>query len=141
MTPASFSDPAQVTFDRIQKAAELIRGAVLETPCLPAPRLSQLTGAEIFVKYENMQVTGAFKERGALVKLSSLTAAEKKRGVIAVSAGNHAQGVAYHAGRLGIPATIVHARPDAFCENLRHPRLWRRGFVGRKHAGRSQGRG
>ncbi len=104
---ASFSDPDQVTFDKVQDAATLIKGAVLETPCLPAPRLSQLTGADLFVKYENMQVTGAFKERGALVKLSSLTQQEKQRGVIAVSAGNHAQGVAYHAGRLGIPATIV----------------------------------
>jgi len=104
---AASADPDQVTFENIKRAAELIKGAVLETPCLPAPRLSQLTGAEVFVKYENMQVTGAFKERGALVKLSSLTDAEKARGVIAVSAGNHAQGVAYHAGRLGIPATIV----------------------------------
>lgn len=107
MTTDAFSDPAQVTFEQIRAAAALIEGAVLETPCLPAPRLSQLTGADVFVKYENMQVTGAFKERGALVKLSSLTEGEKARGVIAVSAGNHAQGVAYHAGRLGIPATIV----------------------------------
>jgi len=107
MMAAASADPDQVTFENIKRAAELIKGAVLETPCLPAPRLSQLTGAEVFVKYENMQVTGAFKERGALVKLSSLTDAEKARGVIAVSAGNHAQGVAYHAGRLGIPATIV----------------------------------
>jgi threonine dehydratase len=107
MTPTAFDDPAQVTFEKIREAADLIKGAVLETPCLPAPRLSQLTGADVYVKYENMQVTGAFKERGALVKLSSLTDAEKARGVIAVSAGNHAQGVAYHAGRLGIPATIV----------------------------------
>ncbi|WP_244274666.1 threonine ammonia-lyase [Labrenzia sp. OB1] len=98
---------APVTLEEILRAAELIKGAVLETPCLPAPRLSQLTGADVFVKYENMQVTGAFKERGALVKLASLDDAEKTRGVIAVSAGNHAQGVAYHAGRLGIPATIV----------------------------------
>ncbi len=103
----SHSDPAQITLEGIRAAANVIRGAVLATPCLPAPRLSQLTGAEILVKYENMQVTGAFKERGALVKLQSLTGDERKRGVIAVSAGNHAQGVAYHAGRLGIPATIV----------------------------------
>ncbi|WP_422039206.1 threonine ammonia-lyase [Roseibium sp.] len=101
------ADQAQVSLDGIQAAANLIKDAVLKTPCLPAPRLSQLTGADVFVKYENMQVTGAFKERGALVKLSSLSADEKHRGVIAVSAGNHAQGVAYHAGRLGIPATIV----------------------------------
>ncbi|WP_428687714.1 threonine ammonia-lyase [Roseibium sp.] len=107
MTEAAPVDPSRVTFEKIREAAVLIKGAVLETPCLPAPRLSQLTGAEVFVKYENMQVTGAFKERGALVKLSSLDEDEKKRGVIAVSAGNHAQGVAYHAGRLGIPATIV----------------------------------
>ncbi|TYC63511.1 threonine ammonia-lyase [Rhodobacterales bacterium] len=104
------SDPAAtmpVSFADIKNAAALIKGAVLETPCLPAPRLSQMAGADIYIKYENMQVTGAFKERGALVKLSGLSASEKARGVIAVSAGNHAQGVAYHAGRLGIPATIV----------------------------------
>jgi threonine dehydratase len=107
MTAQVSDQPPVVTFENIQKAATLIKGSVLETPCLPAPRLSQLTGADVFVKYENMQVTGAFKERGALVKLTSLSEEEKKRGVIAVSAGNHAQGVAYHAGRLGIPATIV----------------------------------
>lgn len=96
-----------VTFDGIKKAAELIEGAILHTPCLPAPHLSDLTGAEISVKYENMQVTGSFKERGALVKLSSLSEDERHRGVIAMSAGNHAQGVARHAQRLGIPAVIV----------------------------------
>jgi threonine dehydratase len=74
---------------------------------LPAPRLSALTGADIYVKYENLQVTNSFKERGALVKLVSLNDAERKRGVIAMSAGNHAQAVAYHAARLGVPATIV----------------------------------
>ncbi|WP_417666918.1 threonine ammonia-lyase [Roseibium sp.] len=101
------ADPAQITIEGIRRAADLIKGAVLPTPCLPAPRFSKLTGADVFVKFENMQVTGAFKERGALVKLHSLSESERKRGVIAVSAGNHAQGVAYHAGRLGIPATIV----------------------------------
>jgi len=74
---------------------------------LPAPRLSALTGAEVFVKYENLQVTNSFKERGARAKLSSLTEAERTRGVIAMSAGNHAQAVAYHAAALGIAATIV----------------------------------
>ncbi len=74
---------------------------------LPAPRLSALTGAEVYVKYENLQVTNSFKDRGALNKLASLNEAERKRGVIAMSAGNHAQSVAYHAARLGIPATIV----------------------------------
>src|SRR5919206_2297782 len=96
-----------VTLDDIRGAARLIRGAVLRTPTLPAPNLSALTGAEIFVKYDNLQVTGSFKERGALVKLASLDEAARRVGVIAMSAGNHAQAVAYHARRLGIPATIV----------------------------------
>ena len=74
-----------VTIETIRDAARLIEGAVMRTPCLPAPKLSQLTGAEIFVKYENLQVTNAFKERGALVKLASLSDAERARGVIAMS--------------------------------------------------------
>ncbi|HZL29465.1 MAG TPA: threonine ammonia-lyase [Pseudolabrys sp.] len=96
-----------VTIADINDARRAIAGSVLRTPMLPAPRLSALTGAEVFVKYENLQVTNSFKDRGALVKLSSLSAAERARGVIAMSAGNHAQAVAYHAARLGIPATIV----------------------------------
>ena len=96
-----------VTIADIEAARRLIAGVVLRTPMLPAPRLSALTGAEVYVKYENLQVTNSFKDRGALVKLSSLSEAERKRGVIAMSAGNHAQAVAYHAARLGIPATIV----------------------------------
>ncbi len=74
---------------------------------LPAPKLSALTAAEVYVKYENLQVTNSFKDRGALNKLASLSASERGRGVIAMSAGNHAQAIAYHAARLGIPATIV----------------------------------
>ena len=74
---------------------------------MPAPRLSELTGATVCVKHENMQATGAFKERGAVNKLSNLTPEERARGVVAMSAGNHAQAVAYHAKRFGIPATIV----------------------------------
>ncbi|CUB00314.1 threonine ammonia-lyase [Pannonibacter indicus] len=101
------SGPLPLSLADVEEAARLIRGAVLRTPFLPAPKLSALTGAEVFVKYENMQVTNAFKERGALVKLLSLTEEERQRGVIAMSAGNHAQAVAYHAGRLGIPSTIV----------------------------------
>src|SRR5262249_32389578 len=89
------------------EARRTIAGQVLRTPMLPAPKLSELTGAQVFVKYENLQVTNSFKERGAVAKLASLTAAERARGVIAMSAGNHAQAVAYHAARLGIPATIV----------------------------------
>jgi len=91
----------------IQDAQTIIEGRVLHTPMLPAPRLSELTGAQVFVKYENLQVTNSFKERGALNKLVSLDAAMRARGVIAMSAGNHAQAVAYHAKRLGIAATIV----------------------------------
>ncbi|KQZ00813.1 threonine dehydratase [Pseudolabrys sp. Root1462] len=103
------AEPATVTVTiaDIDAARKVIAGAVLRTPMLPAPRLSALTGAEVFVKYENLQVTNSFKDRGALNKLSSLTEAECERGVVAMSAGNHAQSVAYHAARLGIPATIV----------------------------------
>src|ERR671930_499615 len=96
-----------VTLADIEAARRIIAGAVLRTPMLPAPKLSALTGAQVFVKYENLQVTNSFKERGALTKLASLGDAERTRGVIAMSAGNHAQAVAYHAARLGIPATIV----------------------------------
>ena len=96
-----------VTLADIEAARRVIAGHVLRTPMLPAPKLSALTGAEVFVKYENLQVTNSFKERGALNKLTSLTPSERARGVIAMSAGNHAQAVAYHARRLGIPVTIV----------------------------------
>jgi len=96
-----------VTLADIEAARATIAGHVLATPLLPAPPLSALTGAEVFVKYENLQVTNSFKERGACVKLAALTADERRRGVIAMSAGNHAQAVAYHARRLKIPATIV----------------------------------
>jgi threonine dehydratase len=97
----------KVTLDDIKAARAAMSGHVLRTPMLPAPPLSALTGAEVFVKYENLHVTNSFKERGACVKLAALDAAERRRGVIAMSAGNHAQAVAYHARRLGIPATIV----------------------------------
>ena len=96
-----------VTLADIEAARRVIAGVVLRTPMLAAPKLSALTGAEVYVKYENLQVTNSFKDRGALVKLVSLTDAERRRGVIAMSAGNHAQSVAYHTERLGIPATIV----------------------------------
>ena len=96
-----------MTIADIELARRTIAGQVLRTPMLPAPKLSALTGAEVFVKYENLQVTNSFKERGAFNKLASLSEAERSQGVIAMSAGNHAQAVAYHAARLGIPATIV----------------------------------
>jgi len=95
------------TLDDIRRAHEALGDAIMRTPFLPAPKLSELTGATIRVKYENQQTTNSFKDRGALNKLLSLTEDERRRGVIALSAGNHAQSVAYHARRLGIPATIV----------------------------------
>lgn len=96
-----------VTAEDIKAAAEMIEGEVIRTPLVAAPRLGDMLGCELYLKLENQQYTGSFKDRGALVKLKSLTAEQMKRGVIAMSAGNHAQGVAYHAQRLGIPATIV----------------------------------
>ena len=98
---------AAVSINDIRAAAGRIRGAVEPTPCLHSRTLSRLTGAEVFLKFENLQFTASFKERGALNKLLALGAAERARGVIAMSAGNHAQAVAYHASRLGIPAVIV----------------------------------
>jgi threonine dehydratase len=98
---------AGVTLAHIEAARRIIAGHVLRTPMLPAPRLSALTGAVVHVKYENLQVTNSFKERGARVKLAALSAEQRARGVIAMSAGNHAQAVAYHAASLGIAATIV----------------------------------
>jgi len=103
-----------VTLKDIQSAAEVIRGQVIETPFLHSRTLSEITGAEVHLKFENHQFTASFKERGAFHKLSSLDAGERARGVIACSAGNHAQGVAYHAKRLGIPATIVMPRYTPF---------------------------
>jgi len=97
----------RVTLSDIEAARRTIAGHVLHTPMLPAPKLSALTGACLLVKYENLQVTNSFKERGALNKLASLSASQRAQGVIAMSAGNHAQALAYHAARLGIPATIV----------------------------------
>jgi len=91
----------------IEAARRKLVGAILPTPMLPAPKLSGLTGADVYVKYENLQVTNSFKDRGAFVKLAALTDDERRRGVICMSAGNHAQAVAYHAQRLNIPATIV----------------------------------
>jgi threonine dehydratase len=97
----------KITLADIEAARRTMAGHVLRTPLLPAPPLSALTRADVYVKYENLQVTNSFKERGACVKLAALSEAERKRGVIAMSAGNHAQAVAYHARRLGIRATIV----------------------------------
>ena len=96
-----------ISLEAIRAAAARIEGAVERTPFLPSQTLSRVTGCELYLKFENLQFTASFKERGALNKLASLSDAERRRGVIAMSAGNHAQAVAYHAARLGIPAVIV----------------------------------
>src|ERR1700704_5986968 len=94
----------------IQQAAKVIEGHVVKTPCLHSRTLSEITGAQVYLKFENHQFTASFKERGALNKLLSLDSAQRQAGVIAVSAGNHAQGVAYHSSLLHIPAVIVMPR-------------------------------
>jgi threonine dehydratase len=96
-----------LTIDDVRAAAARIHGHVLRTPTLPSAVLSRLTGAEIFLKLDNLQAVGSFKERGAANRLALLSAAERARGVVAMSAGNHAQGVARHASRQGVAATIV----------------------------------
>jgi threonine dehydratase len=112
-----------VSIAEIKDAAGAIAGQVKRTPSVDAPRLAELVGAERMVlKLESQQFTGSFKDRGALVKLLSLTPEERKSGVVAMSAGNHAQGVAYHAARLGIPSTIVMpvGTPFTKIERTRH---------------------
>jgi threonine dehydratase len=103
-----------ITLEDIRCAAKAIHGHVVDTPFLHSRTLSDITGAQVYLKFENHQFTASFKERGALYKLLSLTPEQRKKGVIAVSAGNHAQGVAYHAQRLGIPAVIVMPRFTPF---------------------------
>jgi threonine dehydratase len=110
-----------VTLQDVRSAAAAISGAVLDTACLPSRTLSEISGAQVHLKFENHQFTASFKERGALNKLLSLDAAQRRAGVMAVSAGNHAQGVAYHARRLEIPAVIVMPRftPNVKVEQTR----------------------
>ena len=101
---------AMIDLQTIQQAAERLQGQVLLTPCVESRTLSQIVQAQVFLKFENLQFTASFKERGACNKLAQLSAAERARGVVAMSAGNHAQGVAYHAQRLGLRAVIVMPR-------------------------------
>jgi threonine dehydratase len=96
-----------VDLDDVNRAAAAIADAIVKTPLVPAPSLSEAAGCEVWLKLETQHPTGSFKERGALNKLLTLNANERGAGVVAMSAGNHAQGVAFHARRLGIPATIV----------------------------------
>jgi threonine dehydratase len=99
-----------IQLNDIQAAAARLQGQLLRTPCVASRTLSDIIGAQIFLKFENLQFTASFKERGACNKLAQLTEEERQRGVIAMSAGNHAQGVAYHAQRLGLRAVIVMPR-------------------------------
>src|SRR6185436_2396954 len=91
----------------IEAAATTLHGSVIETACNRSRTLSEICGCNLWLKFENLQFTSSFKERGALNRLSALSSAERERGVVAMSAGNHALGVAYHAKRLGIPVSIV----------------------------------
>lgn len=111
-----------IELEDVRRAAAVLKGQVIETPCAPSQTLSEITGAGVVLKFENLQFTASFKERGALNRLYSLSPAQRQRGVLAVSAGNHAQAVAYHAQRLGIPALIVMPRftPHVKVERTRH---------------------
>lgn len=105
--PSAVAAGEAVTLDTVRAAQRRIGGTLVRTPCVRSRLLSRLTGAEVFLKLENLQATGAFKERGALNRLAQLSPAERQRGVIAASTGNHAQAVSLHAARLGIRAVIV----------------------------------
>ena len=104
------SDAPPLTAADVYAAAARIAGAVVRTPTMHSRTLSELTGANVWLKFENLQFTAAYKERGALNKLLAMSSADRERGVIAASAGNHAQGLAYHGARLGIPVIIVMPR-------------------------------
>ena len=99
-----------IEYQDIQAAEQRLHGHLLRTPCVASQTLSDITGAQVYLKFENLQFTASFKERGACNKLAQLTPEQSARGVIAMSAGNHAQGVAYHAQRLGLHAVIVMPR-------------------------------
>ena len=101
---------ATLTFEQVRQAARRLHGEVVDTPCLASRTLGGMAGCEVFLKFENHQFTASFKERGALNKMAQLSAHERRRGVLTVSAGNHAQGVAYHAQRMAMPALIVMPR-------------------------------
>ena len=120
-TAAEAATSLPVTLADIEAAAKAIEGQIENTPLRYSRTLSEITGAQVWIKFENLQFTASFKERGALNKLLSLSNSEKAAGVIAMSAGNHAQGVAYHASRLGIPSTIVMPQGTPFVK-IEHTR-------------------
>lgn len=105
-----------ISLQQIQEAAETLKGITIRTPTISAPWLNILTKGEVFLKLENLQITGSFKLRGSYIRLSKLTEEERSRGIITMSAGNHALGIAYHAQRMGIPATIVMPKNTAIAK-------------------------
>jgi threonine dehydratase len=121
--PRSSATPAAVTPGDIEEAAARLRGAIEATPCLHSVTLSQIAGCDVVVKFENLQFTASFKERGARNRLELLTDEERRRGVVAMSAGNHAQGLAHHAALLGIEATVVMPAATPFTKIRRTERL------------------
>ena len=112
-----------VGIEDVRAAATAIAGAIVATPLVHSRTLSEISGSELYLKLENMQYTASFKERGALNRLLGLSASERAAGVVAMSAGNHAQAVAYHAKRLGIAATIVMPKPTPFVKVRNTERL------------------
>src|SRR3546814_21155858 len=125
--------PIPVDLGAIRDAAAIIRGAGVRTPTVESPSLSLLLGCRLSLKLETQQHTNSFKERGAVVKLSGLDSAARRRGVIAMSAGNHAQGVAYHAARLGVPDPIVMPETTPFSKVERSRSHGRRGGLRGRH--------
>ena len=110
MTETAETVAEQLTIEDVRAAAARIKGAVVRTDCDYSRTLSEITGAEVWLKFENLQFTAAYKERGALNAMLLMPEEQRKRGVIAASAGNHAQGLSYHGSRLGVPVTIVMPR-------------------------------
>ncbi|MEP6869148.1 MAG: pyridoxal-phosphate dependent enzyme, partial [Novosphingobium sp.] len=110
LTTQATAASSLLTLADIQAAAERISGSIVRTPTLYSTTLTKITGAEVWLKFENLQFTAAYKERGALNALLLMPEEQRSRGVIAASAGNHAQGLSYHGTRLGVPVTIVMPR-------------------------------
>ncbi|MEL6724972.1 MAG: pyridoxal-phosphate dependent enzyme, partial [Pseudomonadota bacterium] len=123
MKTTTMTKKLPISIDDVRAAAKVLDGQIERTPMRHSKTLSEITGAEVWVKFENLQFTAAFKERGALNKLARLTDAQKEAGVVAASAGNHAQGVAYHGRRLDIPVTIVMPETTPF-NKVEHTRAF-----------------
>ena len=121
-----------MTLEAFKDARSVLQGVLRPTSLIHSPYLSKSCGNHVYLKPENMQVTGAYKIRGAYYKISTLTEEEKSRGLITASAGNHAQGVAYAAQVMGVPATIVMPTTTPPGEGEQHQGLWRQGHPPRR---------